>query len=163
MNSNSRIWALALMLSLMLNAFALGIWLGDKPRSHPRGPAHPAAEHHRAGPEAAEAAALFREFKASQHEQFRPLFKEVHKARQRARQALQAETYDAQALGQALADLRAAEAAVAAQAHGAIAAVAAEMDPAQRAQLSRLIGRGPGHGRAMWKGRHGEEAKPPRD
>lgn len=155
MMQNTRVWALALILSLMLNAFAFGFLIRDQYNDR-----HRPAELEEAmlrmhapkpdtRPDLTDIEPLLTKLRASDHPEFRPAVQKIHTARHAAQRALQAEPFDANALEQALADLRQAEQAAAERAHASISELAIELSPEERRQLGRLVRHRGGPGRRL--------------
>lgn len=152
MMNNTRIWATVLMLSLMLNAFGLGLLVShrftaakdDRPDFGNRQTEaihHSSATRHKI-------AALFREQREAGKHDFAPLMRAIHSARKQAQDALSKSPYDADELEVALRTLREAEQAAAAQAHAVVLKVASQLNDEERAKLGKRIRyerrRGPG-------------------
>lgn len=145
MNSNTRVWGIALIVSMMLNTFAIGLLLSD--RFAPRGfggPPPPEAPHFEPGDNTAESQRvrkLFQELRASTHKDFIPLMQGIRQARQQVGQALNTETFDPEQLETALAELRRAEQAAAEHAHRTISQLALTLTAEERRHLAQLVRR----------------------
>lgn len=162
MNSNSRSFAIILVISLMFNAFAVGLLLSDRFAPHHPFPGHsppdrphrPLMEDDRSAQHVRE---LFQELRVSKRKEFFPLMKSIRDARKQVQKALNADPFDAKALDEALQAVRMAEQAAAAHAHRTISELAAQLNPEERARLGHMI---PHHRRAPRKDIPGDTRGP---
>jgi uncharacterized membrane protein len=161
---------LALVLSLAVNLFLVGIlaggWLARGPAAGFDPAAGPASIPHmiRALPPTARDAALERF--AERRRALRGQMTALRRARQSVYEALTAEAFDRAALEAALGDLREQVAALQAGLHEAIVAVAERLEAEDRREMAETLrglarhrgrGMGPGRGRGFGEGR----AEPP--
>jgi Spy/CpxP family protein refolding chaperone len=147
----------ALALSLALNAAGVGLWWGASLRERHAGAEGALTLRHAmrdaAEPVRQQARAVFAQHRPA----FEALRREAVAARARVGEAASREPFDPAALDAALAELRAAQDALAALRHRALAEIVAAAPPETRAALAmRLSGPSDHRGR----GRDGKRAKP---
>lgn len=165
MIKNTRVWGVALIVSLMLNAFGFGL-MASNWRDHRMPPSytgpHPAPRIPPNGdpnrPQQVDV--LFKKLRESGRKEFLPLIQEIHSARRAAQEALQADPFDPADLEQALASLRKAEQAAAEHAHASISQLARDLSPEQRAHLGRFIQHNSGPGRHVHPGMRPDSPRP---
>lgn len=126
----------ALLVSLMLNAFCVGALVSQsrhKPATEDRG--GPDGRQHRPPPMAAE---LFSKIRKAPDGAMGEAIAATRSARDAVQAAMTAEPFDPAALSNAFANLREAESELARQAQTRILNVAAELSAQERAQLARM-------------------------
>lgn len=143
MKSNTRVWGIALIVSLMFNAFALGLLLSDRFAHRPFLDRAPPAAARFSGPdqspESQHVRELFQELRKSKRKDFLPFLRAIRSARAQVQEALLTEPFDPAALDSALAAVRIAEQAAAKHAHQTISQLATQLGPDERADLGRMI------------------------
>ncbi len=143
MKSNTRIWGVALIVSLMFNTFALGLLLSDRFAHRPfmdrMPPGTPRFSGPDQSPESQHVRELFQELRDSNRNDFLPLMQGIRAARKQVREAMSAEPFDPAALDAALSGVRAAEQAAAQHAHRSISQLAAQLTHDERLRLGQMI------------------------
>lgn len=144
MNKDARIWGVALIISLMLNAFALGMIISDKLSARESGPRRMVA----AGPPGLppfgpglppKTRILFRDLRETRHKELEKRFEAIHAARTAVKQELEKESFDPATLEARLSELRTAEGEAAADAHRILLKVASTLNREERQSLADMI------------------------
>ncbi len=164
MKSTTRVWGIALIVSMMVNTFAIGLLLSDRfaPRGfRPPPPDGPAFTRENNSAESRHVRELFQELRASTRQEFVPLMQGIRKARKQVHEVLNSESFSPEKLDAALAELRKAEQAAAEQAHRTISQLAETLSAEERKHLAQLVRRRPpGPGNRMPPGGPPPEGEP---